>query len=80
MSDSPLRRLSVPNKLHLNHYAGVLVPALFKCLHVTSVVCSFVRYGRSIVRFHVSCMYNSFFSSDRDTLGLDMCNAIYDPL
>ena len=32
MSNLPLQRLSVPNKLHLDLPTGVLVPVLFKCL------------------------------------------------
>lgn len=38
MSDLPLQRLSVPNKLHLDLYAGVLVPALSEYSHVMAVV------------------------------------------
>lgn len=59
MSDLPLQRLSVPNKLPLDLYTGVLVPALFKCLHVMTVVCFFVRQGTAgcngVVWFDVSC-------------------------
>ena len=71
MSDSPLQRMSVPNKLHLNLHAGVLVPAPFKCLHVMTVVGSFVRHGTAnatlLSRFYVLCKIASF-SPVKDTL------------
>lgn len=45
MSDLPLQRLSVPNKLQLDLYTGVLVPVSFQvftftCLRLSSVLSS----------------------------------------
>ena len=55
MSDSPLQRLSVPNMLHLDLYTGVLLPVLFKCLHVYDCRLFFppARHGgcSAVVRF-----------------------------
>ena len=45
MSDSPLQTFSVPHKLRLDLYTGVLVLTLFQSLHVRTFVCSFVRPG-----------------------------------
>lgn len=80
MSDLPLQKLSVPNKLRLDLYTGVLVPALFKRLHFMIVVCSFVRQGtagcNAFVRFDVPC---NIASSSQIGI-LDTCNATYDPI
>lgn len=70
MSDSPLRRLSVPNTLHLDLYTGVLVPALFKCSHVIAVVCPSVRRGTAGAALPFDSLYYVtylLFFSDRDT-------------
>lgn len=58
MSDPPSQRLSVPNQLHMDLYAGVLVPALFNCLHVMTVACSFVRHGPAIAALLFESMYH----------------------
>ncbi len=81
MSDLPLQRLSVPNKQHLDLYAGVLVPALFNYLHVTAVIRPTVRRGTTgtALSFNFTYYVQYLFSFlDRDTLRLDMCNASYD--
>ena len=39
-------------------YAGVLVPALFNCLHVMTVACSFVRHGPAIAALLFEFMYH----------------------
>lgn len=52
MSDSPLQRLSVPNKLHLGLYAGVSVPApfqMFTCYECRLVFRPARRICRSIL-------------------------------
>lgn len=78
ISDSPLQRLSVSNKLHLDLYAGVLVPALLKCLPVVTGCRLFSRPARhggcsAVARFCVLCR---IFSSSEIGI-LEMCNASY---
>ena len=68
----------MPNKLHLDLYAGVFGLVSFQMSTCSAVVCP-ARYGRrsALVRFYLLCKIGFFFS-DSDTLRLDMCNAGYD--
>ena len=59
MSDSLSQTLSVPNKLQLDLYTGVLALAFSKHLYVITVLCSFrpAQHGEcsAVFRFYVSC-------------------------
>lgn len=79
MSDSPLQRSPVSNKLHLDLHAGVLVPGSSQMFifYDCRLFSRPVRQGgcSAVDRFYVSCRIAIFW-----IWILEMRNAVYDNL